>query len=444
MANLSVIQSMPSIKYNQHLTHNHPKSQNHKTCAIIHSNSAETYQKAHILAFIEQLKQIRLNTRKYESFPPHKCNVQALKGCSERLMSTKRANFEKPLQPIIVVGTDNDTINKKHNKRGLYKRANSLPGLKKSVTFADTKGGKLARVKLISESFDEPPIFLTKRNSIEKQKPKYNSKITQLFENSKSNKIFAKNLNCSESSSDDESNSDEDYFEDGEIQNSRADTKNLVKLIEALKNSNRKKEESENKKILDRQRASSYDDAAYWSSYSGSSFVDSSMTNSTSSSISSCETITNSPAYSKYRNTYGQDKIIRFQATFQQPTQNTSNLIKKLAAFNICLERAYIDVNKHLRGTVLVKNIGFEKTVCIKISVDYWANIKELELKWLRSNLDQSHDIFQFNFDLAMQLTEKPIDLAFIEKVCFCLKYNVNGQEYWDNNSGKNYNFQQI
>ncbi|KFY98393.1 hypothetical protein V500_01684 [Pseudogymnoascus sp. VKM F-4518 (FW-2643)] len=92
---------------------------------------------------------------------------------------------------------------------------------------------------------------------------------------------------------------------------------------------------------------------------------------------------------------------------------------------------------KELIGTVAVANLAFDKTVVIRFTVDFWKTTSEVFAGYVNDARRKQYDgCDRFNFaielaDLA-NLNERPM--------FFCIKYCVNGVEYWDNNN--NYNFQ--
>jgi hypothetical protein len=92
--------------------------------------------------------------------------------------------------------------------------------------------------------------------------------------------------------------------------------------------------------------------------------------------------------------------------------------------------------NKNLVGVVAVQNLAFQKLVVVRFTLDYWKTTSEVIA-------DYNHDVRRrqndgcdrFNFSIKL------VDLANLENktVCFCIRYSVNGQGYWDNNNGMNY-----
>ena len=135
----------------------------------------------------------------------------------------------------------------------------------------------------------------------------------------------------------------------------------------------------------------------------------------------------------------------KFNPCFAQPAINSALLMQRLSRYNVTLERSTITNSTSrtgkqpqfkFKGTILCKNLDFTKTVKVHYSTDNWESSNDTIAKWRRSNLDGSHDVFEFEQDL--QETAK----GEIKSVQFCIRYNTSCQEFWDNNDGKNYSFQ--
>jgi hypothetical protein len=87
-----------------------------------------------------------------------------------------------------------------------------------------------------------------------------------------------------------------------------------------------------------------------------------------------------------------------------------------------------------LIGAINVANIAFEKRVSVRFTVDNWQTVSEVTAEYIRpANIEGSYDKFGFTIKLPAQ-TE-----AHAMTVTICIRYLVSGQEFWDNNSGKNY-----
>lgn len=93
--------------------------------------------------------------------------------------------------------------------------------------------------------------------------------------------------------------------------------------------------------------------------------------------------------------------------------------------------------NKTLIGVVAAANLAFNKNVVARFTLDYWKTTSEVVAEYTndirRKQLNDGYDRFNFTIKLA--------DLANLEAktMFFCVKYCVNGVEYWDNNNSTNF-----
>lgn len=102
------------------------------------------------------------------------------------------------------------------------------------------------------------------------------------------------------------------------------------------------------------------------------------------------------------------------------------------------LERVWLsNDHKFLIGSVVVANLAFSKSVVCRFTLDYWKTTSEVNAEYMCEITprvsEQSYDRFNFSIKLA--------DLANLETktLYFAIKYCVNGQEFWDNNNGTNF-----
>ena len=100
-------------------------------------------------------------------------------------------------------------------------------------------------------------------------------------------------------------------------------------------------------------------------------------------------------------------------------------------------EKVFVSAdNKNLIGTVAVHNLAFHKSVVARFTLDYWKTTSEVSAEYshdIRRKPEDDHDRFNFNIKLE--------DLNNLEKktLFFCVRYNVDGQEFWDSNGGVNF-----
>lgn len=102
------------------------------------------------------------------------------------------------------------------------------------------------------------------------------------------------------------------------------------------------------------------------------------------------------------------------------------------------VERLFLSSDKKkLVGSVAVANLAFHKHVVARFTLDYWKTTSEVVAEYnhdvRKKYANDGYDRFYFNIQLSDQVNLE-------SKVMFlCVRYNTNGQEYWDNNNGTNY-----
>ncbi|EFW17560.1 hypothetical protein D8B26_000261 [Coccidioides posadasii str. Silveira] len=128
---------------------------------------------------------------------------------------------------------------------------------------------------------------------------------------------------------------------------------------------------------------------------------------------------------------------------FQWEARITNFPIRELINLNapVRLERVFLSPdNNYLVGIVTVANLAFQKHVVARFTLDHWKTVSEVEAEYNNAphavktrDLSNNYDRFHFSIRLA--------DLADLEsKTMFvCIKYHVNGLEFWDNNGARNY-----
>lgn len=107
-------------------------------------------------------------------------------------------------------------------------------------------------------------------------------------------------------------------------------------------------------------------------------------------------------------------------------------------ALPVRLERVWLSNDqKSLIGSVAVANLAFQKLVACRFTLDYWKTTSEVAAEYvceIRPAVTP-HGRDRFNFTIQLS------DLVNLESktLYFCVRYNVKGQEYWDNNNGMNF-----
>lgn len=102
------------------------------------------------------------------------------------------------------------------------------------------------------------------------------------------------------------------------------------------------------------------------------------------------------------------------------------------------LEKVWLSPDqKSMLGSVVVANMSYQKLVVCRFTLDYWKTTSEVVAEFsheIRPKVTRDgQDRFQFSIKLS--------DTANLEMktLYFCIRYNVNGQEYWDSNSSANF-----
>lgn len=110
----------------------------------------------------------------------------------------------------------------------------------------------------------------------------------------------------------------------------------------------------------------------------------------------------------------------------------------------VWLPSAYVlktDGKTFLYGLVNVQNLAFEKKVFLKLTLNNWKTSVifggQAVINYFKSISDKIDQFkFKISLDDLISSDGKNVQLQM------CIKYQVNGTEYWDNNFGKNYQFQ--
>lgn len=88
---------------------------------------------------------------------------------------------------------------------------------------------------------------------------------------------------------------------------------------------------------------------------------------------------------------------------------------------------------KSLVLMVMCQNLAFEKQISLKLTYNNWQSTLIFNSSsYVKSFSSVNFDQFKFVIPLS--------HLPSLISAQFCLRYEVNGQTYWDSNSGKNYN----
>ncbi len=138
---------------------------------------------------------------------------------------------------------------------------------------------------------------------------------------------------------------------------------------------------------------------------------------------------------------FGSEESVRSRASSYEWEIRQSNFPAENEEHNylpVRVERVFLSSdNKNLVGVVTVQNLAFHKQVTARFTFDYWKTTSEVTAEYNNDvRRKQAHDgCDRFNF------TIKLTDQANLENktMFFCVRYDVNGQQYWDSNGSINY-----
>lgn len=102
------------------------------------------------------------------------------------------------------------------------------------------------------------------------------------------------------------------------------------------------------------------------------------------------------------------------------------------------LQRVWMSADqKSLIGSVCVANLAFHKAVVCRFTFDYWKTTSEVGAEYHHEIRATGGETGQDQFQFSIKLS----DMANLETktLFFCMKYNVNGLEFWDNNDSMNF-----
>lgn len=109
------------------------------------------------------------------------------------------------------------------------------------------------------------------------------------------------------------------------------------------------------------------------------------------------------------------------------------NVLERVYEQQVVLERIFIrDLTVY--GTIRVNNISFHKKIFVKYTIDRWKTHSILNTYYSMHYSDNNTDSFQFKLTILKSFT----NISFV--ICYC----ANEQEFWDNNSSRNYNLEII
>lgn len=124
-----------------------------------------------------------------------------------------------------------------------------------------------------------------------------------------------------------------------------------------------------------------------------------------------------------------------WEITFAQPASDYVQFRKSLDENNVSLENVIVkEGEEQVVGTVKVKNLAFNKEVFVRFTSDSWKTHEDAYCNYVPNNIATSSTYVVFDtFSFKINLPPKSRRLEF------CVCFNCEDREYWDNSDGKNY-----
>lgn len=102
------------------------------------------------------------------------------------------------------------------------------------------------------------------------------------------------------------------------------------------------------------------------------------------------------------------------------------------------LEKVWLSPDqKSMLGSVAVANLAFQKHLTCRFTLDYWKTTSEVVAEYCHEIRPRDTLVSYDRFNFVIKLS----DTANLESktLFFCVRYSVNGQEFWDNNGSANF-----
>jgi len=111
------------------------------------------------------------------------------------------------------------------------------------------------------------------------------------------------------------------------------------------------------------------------------------------------------------------------------------------------VETIFLSQDKRkLQGRIMVQNFTFQKTVEVRYTFDFWSTVSQVPASFAEGvpskDNKNNFDVFMFSIEL-IDNSRNPIDG---KTMYFAVHYNVESNDFWDNNNGSNYqvNFKRV
>ncbi|KAI8520227.1 Protein phosphatase 1 regulatory subunit 3E [Branchiostoma belcheri] len=118
---------------------------------------------------------------------------------------------------------------------------------------------------------------------------------------------------------------------------------------------------------------------------------------------------------------------------FNQPG-SAREFLGKVFTQAVCLETAVVS-DMTILGTIRVRNLHFEKKVGVRWTYNDWKLCFDTPAEYVHGSSDGTTDKFSFTITA-------PNNMEVGGKVDLCVRFEIPGNTFWDNNQGQNYVFE--
>lgn len=123
-----------------------------------------------------------------------------------------------------------------------------------------------------------------------------------------------------------------------------------------------------------------------------------------------------------------------WETAFTQPASDYFEFRQTLDTNLVSLENVIVKSDELITGTIKVKNVTFEKRVFVRATFDGWKTMQDFAAEYVANgHLSNMYDTFCFSIPIPPSASSS---LGVIE---FCVCFEHDKQEHWDNNKGNNY-----
>ena len=119
---------------------------------------------------------------------------------------------------------------------------------------------------------------------------------------------------------------------------------------------------------------------------------------------------------------------------FSQPASDYMAFRDRISTNLVSLENVILR-DYTMEGTIKVKNVTFEKSVYVRLSLDEWESHEDTPATYVPGpgmSYADPYDTFSFRIEV-------PPSFDVTKKVQFAVCFEENGKQHWDNNNGQNY-----